>query len=176
MMIRIILRLVIVVTLLSGAVFMSSAQQISASKFPGDLIQQLIVDIDNNKYGFRVSSAELDVLVNNLEIEKHDLNGDGVTEFFLHINHTDWCGAGGNCSYWVYQRTGTGYKLLLEDKEIWVKDTRTNGYRDLASETPMGFCKRNVQRLYVTPYKYDGVVYKAQRLEVDCRSVVRTKN
>lgn len=106
-----------------------------------------------------------------LKFETHDLNGDNIPEFFVYIEHSDWCGAGGNCDYWVYQKNKDDYDLLLIDKVLRVKDTITNGYRDLSSVTPMGFCEQGVQRLSVTPYKYDGEKYQPQPSKSECRTV-----
>lgn len=143
----------------------------NTSEIPDDLIQKLIADINANENKFRLSKEDLEVLHNHLKSELHDLNDDKVSEIFLYIEHSDWCGAGGNCSYWVYQKTGAGYKLLLADKVLRVKDGVNNGYRDLASETPMGFCDKNIGRLNVTPYKYDGEKYAAQKSLVECRAL-----
>ena len=141
-----------------------------------DLIQQLITDINANKNNFRLSEEDLKILNNHLKYELHDLNNDGVSEFFLYIEHSDWCGAGSNCSYWIYRETMAGYKLLLEDKALRVRDNLTNGYRDLSSETPMGFCDKNIARLYVTPYKYDGEKYQAQKSLDECRAFKPKQN
>jgi hypothetical protein len=151
------------------------AQRKSESKIPGDLVQQLIADINKNEKNFRLSVADLRVLHKNVRVELHDLNGDETSEFFLYIEHSDWCGAGSNCNYWVYQKTQDGYSLLVEDAVLRVKDTMTNGYHDLASETKIGFCDRNVARLYVTPYKFDGNKYQAKELEIECRAFTPTE-
>jgi len=122
------------------------------------------------------SDEELALWKSNLKYKSHDLNSDGVSELFLYIDHSDWCGAGGNCSYWVFQKVGAGYKLLLEDKVLEVKDNATNGYRDLSSETPMGFCERNVSRIFATPYKHDGEKYQAHKMQVECRAFTPEEN
>ncbi len=147
-----------------------SSNQENTSKIPNDLIQQIITDINTNENNFHLSKEDLEVLNNHLKHQLHDLNNDGVSEFFLYIEHSDWCGAGSNCSYWVYQKTTTGYKLLVEDKVLQVKDNVTNGYLDLSSETPMGFCDKNIARLSVTPYKYDGKEYQKQKEQGECRA------
>jgi hypothetical protein len=155
--------------LLCGSALIVVAQRNSEKKLPKNLVQQLIADINNNENNFRLSEEDLKVLHKNLKFELHDLNADGVSEFFLYIDHSDWCGAGANCSFWVYEKTENGYKLLVEDKVLRVKETITNGYRDLSSETPMGFCERNVQRVSATPYKYNGTRYKAQESKYECQ-------
>ena len=168
--------LAFILCLICSSAFLVIAQRDSETKLPKNLVQQLIADINDNENNFRLSDEDLKVLHKNLKFELHDLNNDGVAEYFLFIDHSDWCGAGSNCSYWVFQKTRAGYNLLVEDKVLRVKETTTNGYRDLSSETPMGFCGKNIARLFVTPYKYDGEKYKAQKEEVECRAFTPSEN
>jgi hypothetical protein len=165
-----------ILCLLCGSALLVAAQRNSEKKLPRNLVQQLIADINNNENNFRLSDEDLKVLHKNLKLELHDLNADGVAEFFLFIEHGDWCGAGANCSYWIYQKNGNGYKLLVEDKVLRVKETITNGYRDLSSETPMGFCERNVQRVSATPYKFNGEKYEAQESKYECQPFTPKEN
>ncbi len=160
--------LAFIICLLCGADLLIAAQRKSETKLPKNLVQKLIADINDNENNFRLSDEDLEVLHKNLKFELHDLNADGVSEFFLYIDHNYWCGAGSNCNYWVYQKTKDGYVLLADDAVLRVKDTLTNGYRDLSSETPMGFCERNVQRVFATPYKYNGKQYEAQEAKYEC--------
>lgn len=161
--------LAFIVCLLCSAALLVVSQGNSENKLPKDLVQKLIADINDNENNFRLSDEDLKVLHKNLKFELHDLNADGVSEFFLFIDHSDWCGAGSNCNYWVYQKTKDGYTLLADDAVLRVKDALTNGYRDLSSETPMGFCERNVQQVAVTPYKYNGKQYEAQKSNYECQ-------
>ncbi|MBC7798959.1 MAG: hypothetical protein H7Z37_18975 [Pyrinomonadaceae bacterium] len=124
--------------------------------------------MNDNKNGFKLSGSDLKILHKHLNLELHDLNGDGISEYFLYIQHSDWCGAGSNCTYWVYQKTAKGYVLLIEHSVLRVKETVTNGYRDLSSETPEGFCELYVQRVLATPYKFDGKKYVAEKTRVEC--------
>ncbi len=100
--------LAIVAGPLCGTALFSSVLQNPIPDISTDLVRQLIADINTNENNFRLSEADLEILSKNLKYELHDLNDDGVQEFFLYIDHTDWCGAGGNCSYWVYQKTEAG--------------------------------------------------------------------
>ncbi len=173
--------LAFIVCLLCGVALFVVAQRNSETNLPKNLVRQLISDINDNENNFRLSDSDLKVLHKNLKFELHDLNADGVSEFFLYIEHSDWCGAGSNCSYWVYQKTENGYNLLVEDKVLRVKETMTNDYRDLSSETKMGLCESNGANtyganLYITPYKYDGKQYKAQSLINECRAFKPKEN
>ncbi len=153
---------------LCGACLFSAASQNAPPEIPKDLIQQLIKDINTNENNFRLSDEDLKVLHEHLKFELHDLNGDLIPEFFLYIEHSDWCGAGSNCSYWVYQKKDGGYRLLIEEKVLRVKDMVTNGYKDLASQVPMGFCAVNVQRADVSLYRYDGERYQFVSRKDEC--------
>ena len=153
---------------LCGTFLFSAASQNPSSEIPKDLVQQLVKDINTNENNFRLSDDDLKILHEHLKYELHDLNGDSIPEFFLYIEHSDWCGAGSNCSYWVYQKKGGGYKLLLEEKVLRVKDTVTKGYKDLASQVPMGFCGVNVQRADVSLYKFDGERYQFASRKDEC--------
>lgn len=157
--------------LLSSMGLLLQARQIPKAEIPRDLVRQLIADINTNKNNVRLSQADLTILRRSLKHELHDLDGDGASEFFLFIEHSDWCGAGSNCSYWVYRKTEEGYSLLVKDAVLRVQEIITNGFRDLASETPVGFCAENVQRLSVTPYKYDGAKYRRQLSKMECRVI-----
>jgi hypothetical protein len=137
-------------------------------KIPKGLVQQLIKDINTNENNFRLTKEDIKVLNERLKCKFHDLNGDSRPEFFLYIEHSDWCGAGYNCSYWVYQRVPGGYKLLLEEKVLKVKNTVTNGYRDLESQQPMGFCDVNVKRADVSLYQFDGRRYQFISRKDEC--------
>lgn len=98
----------------------------------------------------------------NFRWERHDLNRDSVPEYFLYIDHADWCGAGGsNCTYSVYQKTKSGYKLLHEGVRLRPLRSYTNGYRDLASEHRIGASSIPCYSDYgFTRYKFDGREYQ----------------
>jgi hypothetical protein len=140
---------------------LSLTDQESAFKIPDSLIQQLIKDINTNDHDSRLSKHDLDVLRKNLKCKLKDIDGDGAAEFFLYIDHFEWFGAGFNCDYWVYQKGATNYKLLLNEKQVRAKESKTNGYLDLVSETPMGVIAPDKYRFSITLYKYDGKQYRA---------------
>ena len=154
---------------------LSRASQESTFKIPRALVQQLIRDINTNGNGFQLSGPELEILRNNLKCKLEDINGDGAKEFFLYIEHPDWCGAGTNCDYWVYQKESAKYKLLLHDKQLRAKRTKTKRYRDLVSETPMGVIATGKYRFYTTLYKYDGKQYQEVSSTEEVKTV-RKKN
>lgn len=152
----------------------SSSTNLEIRSVPGisdDLVRRIINDISINGNNFSLSTSDIEVLYANLKLELHDLNNDGASEYFLYIDHHDWCGAGANCDYWVYQRTGETHRLMLTDKVLRPQRTITNGYRDLWSESPMGFCGPNLARLAITRYTFDGARYQKQSEEWICRRI-----
>ncbi|MEW6125661.1 MAG: hypothetical protein AB1757_01245 [Acidobacteriota bacterium] len=155
-------KIIVYLILISGLTMSSDELHAFAktpSRLPSALVDQLIHDIHSNDKGFRLSKHDIEVIYKNLKFKLRDINGDGVLEFFLWIDHPDWCGAGGNCDYWIYQKQSNKYVLLLNDKQLNAKRTRSHGYCDLISETPMGVLGQNQYRFYTTLYKWDGKKY-----------------
>ena len=63
-----------------------------------------------------------------------DLNGDGVPEIIVQAVGDDVCSPTGNCPFWLFQRTASGYRLILKRGAIQsftIQPTRTTGYFDL---------------------------------------------
>jgi hypothetical protein len=80
---------------------------------------------------------ELHSIVADTRIKFIDLNDDGIPEVIAQV----WgvragCGATGNCPFWVFSKSDSGYKLIL-GKDGWVfqiftvEPTVTNGFHDL---------------------------------------------
>jgi hypothetical protein len=109
-----------------------------------------------------------------LRLERHDLNRDGVAEFFVYIDDGDWCGAGFNCQYWVFQRRHNEYRLLASEYPVLVPaKTFTNGYRDIESQGYSGGCvlpdNSWGKEIYLTILKYDGTKYVGTEIGTRCR-------
>lgn len=156
---------------LLGIASLSSAQETSVTHAPPDLVQWLI---QYEQKRVHLSTEELEALNQKLKCEPHDLNGDGTPEFLVHIESHFWCGAGTNCHFWMVQKTRTGYRLLLEDTCIQVRNTVSNGYKDLISEESMGSrmeviykrgkpVRADRQEIAVRVYKYEGKRYQLRR-------------
>ncbi len=65
-----------------------------------------------------------------------DLNDDGVPEVIAQPVG-DICSPTGNCPFWVFQNTASGYKVILEKGAVQaftIQPTRTNGFSDLVLE------------------------------------------
>jgi hypothetical protein len=136
------------------------------SKIPPDLVQKLFDDIQTDK--FRLSEEDKKIIKENLHWRLQDINRDTIPEIFLFVNHMDWCGAGSNCNVWVYQKTKSGYKLLLEDNSLIATNVFTKGFRDIQSRVPIGFCSKEEYRFGVVTYKYDGKEYQSHSGETHC--------
>jgi hypothetical protein len=62
-----------------------------------------------------------------------DLNRDGVPEIVAQAVG-DLCSPTGNCPFWVFQKSASGYKLILERDAVQsftIQPTRTNAYFDV---------------------------------------------
>jgi hypothetical protein len=110
----------------------------------------------------------------NLKFEMHDLNGDKVPEFFVYINHTDWCGASFNCEYWVFQRQRNSYRMIAGGYPVLrVASTVTNGFSDLESQGHKGGCTLANgswgREIYLTVLKYTGKEYRPTEIGERCR-------
>ncbi len=63
-----------------------------------------------------------------------DLNGDGISEVIAQASDEKSCSPTGNCAFWVFMRSGNGYKLILEKgavQTVGICSSRTNGFNDL---------------------------------------------
>lgn len=98
----------------------------------------------------------------DLNYRLKDLNKDGKPEYFLTIEHPDWCGAGGNCDTWIYRKIGNTYKLIFANKNPHITTKKINNFSVIESRVPMGFCEKNVQRFFVTKYIFRSDKYLAQ--------------
>jgi hypothetical protein len=79
------------------------------------------------------SEKQLLLVAANTRIKLVDLDGDGTPEVLAQSWGSDTCGAVGNCFFWVFQKTDSGYKTILNSgaQTFTVEETRTDGFRDL---------------------------------------------
>ena len=158
----------IVLELLAFSVVATAAPSFTqhSEAIPTSLARQLVADI-NKRDDAPLSKEEADALISGLSVTLHDINSDGVEEFFLEADGARWCGTGG-CVSWLYRPSGNGYQLLLEDKNLDTADEVTNGYRDVLSQRPAGACCLTTIR-----YKFDGKRYRKTEVcyqETDARN------
>lgn len=93
-------------------------------------------------------------VINNMEIDKKDLNADGQPELIVYPGFG--CGAQ-NCDIPIFQITNKGYKVLLSGNGVGadVKEASSNGYSDIevtAHDSSTSYI--------VHTYKYGGGKYK----------------
>jgi hypothetical protein len=72
--------------------------------------------------------------VKETRVKLIDLNGDGIPEVIAQASDNESCSPTGNCTIWVFARSGQGYRLILERNAIQtfaIRPTRTNGFKDL---------------------------------------------
>jgi hypothetical protein len=80
------------------------------------------------------SEKELQDDIANTLIKLIDLNGDGIPEVIAQASDDVSCSPTGNCTIWVFMRSGNGYKLILKKGAIQtftITSKRTNGFNDL---------------------------------------------
>jgi hypothetical protein len=149
-----------------GVVPPLSAQEVrpQVPEVPAELVELFFKDLCPTD-GIKCTDDEMALWRSKFTYEAHDLNGDEIPEYFLFIDHHDWCGAGSNCGEHVYMKSGGGYKMLLSDVVLRVMKTRTRGFRDIESRFKMGACTlpdgKNGWEIIVTSYKFNGTEYKA---------------
>lgn len=95
------------------------------------------------------------------EIAFIDVNGDREKEVFLRGRIPALCGAVGNCAFWILQKRGSKYRIILESSDYIDRNemgeqllrTQTRGYTDLllkghfsAGETSFSYYKFNGRR------------------------------
>jgi hypothetical protein len=87
-------------------------------------------------------------------IQSIDLNDDETPEVFA--QSADNCGASGNCSFWILQKSKTGYKVLLKStaQNFRVRQVKTGGFLDVE----LGL-HDSAYRTEWRGYKYDGSHY-----------------
>jgi hypothetical protein len=146
------------------AVATISAQDVRP-RVPDELIELFFKKLCTG--GLKCTADEMAIWRSRFRYEVHDLNGDKRPEYFLSINHHDWCGAGSNCGNDVYMKSRRGYRMILHNVRLKVMKTRTKGFLDIESQFRMGVCTRPDAKdgweIIVTSYKFDGTSYKASK-------------
>ena len=62
-----------------------------------------------------------------------DLNNDGIAEIVVQASG-QMCSPTGNCPFWIFQKTATGYKVILSRGSVQtfsIEKARHNGYMDI---------------------------------------------
>jgi hypothetical protein len=100
------------------------------------------------------SEEELKRAALDTRIKRIDLNSDAVPEIVA--QGMTGCGATGNCPFWIFQKTGKGYRLLLEDngQSFTIQPNRTHGYSDIVVRAHGSAAQSGLSE-----YKYDADRY-----------------
>ena len=94
----------------------------------------------------------------NFQLTKLDLNQDNRPEFIVHGLRQCLCSPTGNCSFWIYQRTPKGPKLLLSTHGVQrfkFKKSRSKGFLDLVTSM-----HDSATSSEVSLYRFNGEVYE----------------
>jgi hypothetical protein len=77
------------------------------------------------------SEGELWRAALDTRVKMIDLNHDGILEVVAQAVAD--CSATGNCSFWIFQKAGRGYKLLLKGfgQTFTIQKGSTNGFQDI---------------------------------------------
>jgi hypothetical protein len=102
--------------------------------------------------------------INTIRIARAALHAGAPAQLLVQASDNCHCGATGNCAFWVLEREGKGFRVLLETDMVHlfsVERARKNGYRDiLTSSHGSAFFSELVL------YRFDGAQYRA----TDCGS------
>ena len=94
-------------------------------------------------------------------VERVDFNHDGEPEIVVRGSGRYFCSPTGNCDFWIYRRTESGYEPLLltgNVSQFYFYGTFSNGYRDIvtAMHGSAGDSDLSV-------YRFDGTQYRLVR-------------
>ncbi len=82
-----------------------------------------------------MTEQELEDVALDTPVKLVDLNGDGTPEVIAQGTFQEGgCSRTGNCRFWVFQKSGDEYKLLISQGAIQsftLQPTRTNGFSDI---------------------------------------------
>jgi len=119
--------------------------------------------LDNAELLDDLTEVQLRNLVADTRIELVDLNGDGKPEIIAQANGLGPCGGTGNCIFWIFQRTATGLKVILDTEDrsqvtfekILVRPWSTNGYKDIVLGSHSNASSRGL-----TWFQYEDGIYR----------------
>jgi len=90
------------------------------------------------------------------------MNLDGsVPEIVVQGRGTCLCSATGNCAFWIFKKTTSGFKTVLATdlvQDFNFKNTRTNGYRDLVTSA-----HGSISDSELRVFRFDGTRYRLKK-------------
>lgn len=101
------------------------------------------------------------------EFKNVDLNQDGKMEILVRGQAPPLCGGTGNCRFWVFEKNGSSYRMLLAASDDadrsemgqQIRRQRTNGYSDLLLKGHFSAAETSFSK-----FKFNGRKY----VESDC--------
>jgi hypothetical protein len=144
---------------------------------PRRLPNQIITSVMNDLCSSGCSAEQRAAYRHNIRFELHDMNGDGIPEVFVYVDHSDWCGNHFNCDYSIFQRNRDGYRLIASGyPALRMTKPMTHGYRNLESRHDIGICifpNGSLGRdVFINLLRYNGTEYKPTDLGEQCRKPV----
>lgn len=99
----------------------------------------------------------------NMTVEEHDLNRDGVKEYEVQLSGMCSCGAQ-NCTIYLYRAAGQGFESIIEGASglgIELLRTSSNGFTDLQINAHDSAATESR-----TVYKFDGKQYREAQTRI----------
>src|SRR5215213_139725 len=133
------------------------AKQEPSAELRSTLFKQVMADFRELRECIAQEEGGARAAQENMSIETHDLNRDGVPEYEVQMSGACACGMV-NCSIYIYRKTAQGFESLLDDASglgVEVLKTSSNGYSDLLVEA-----RDTAATRAETTYKFDGKQYR----------------
>ena len=153
------LLLILFATAVAGAHAQShgESKQEPSTELRSQLFKQVLADFRDVRECLEQEEGGVRAAQENMSIETHDLNRDGVPEYEVQLSGACACGAV-NCTIYIYRKTAQGFETILDDAAglgIEVLKTASNGYSDLLVEA-----RDTAATRAETTYKFDGKRYR----------------
>jgi hypothetical protein len=85
-----------------------------------------------------LTGPELEQTALDTPVKFVDLNGDGTAEVIAQGSTEEGCSPTGNCPFWIFQKAGQEYKLLLSQNSVEafnIEKNRSDGFSDIVAKT-----------------------------------------
>jgi hypothetical protein len=121
------------------------------------IANQLGPYVPDMKYMGIDSEQQLKDAILDTRVEMVDLNGDDVAEVIAQGTAKEGCSPTGNCPFWVFQKSGREYRLLVSLPAIQtfqIQRSRSDGFRDIVVEMHGSATQRTLRLLRYSRSKY----------------------
>ena len=103
------------------------------------------------------SGQQLEDMALNTRVKLVDLNGDGTSEVIAQGAGLDACSPTGNCSFWVFQKSHSSFRLLFSGgafQTFQIQRSKSNGFRDIVVEMHGSATESTLRLLRYSEGKY----------------------